>query len=129
MCERGADLDEPVRGGLLNKFMVLVVFLSINFKVCDCGQIAPERCLIWGPGLNPDLVLPVRYFIIQAVSSSGENLTVSPGKLSTNTNTSVLQVALKNKEHECIFNVLKVLRKKSEQQELLECLQIRVSRL
>ncbi|KAF3689203.1 KDEL motif-containing protein 2 Precursor [Channa argus] len=42
--------------------------------------ISPERCLVWGPGLKPDAVLPVRYFFIQAVDSKGENMTVSPGK-------------------------------------------------
>uniref|UniRef100_A0A3B4WGI0 Uncharacterized protein n=1 Tax=Seriola lalandi dorsalis TaxID=1841481 RepID=A0A3B4WGI0_SERLL len=42
--------------------------------------ISPEKCLIWGLGLNPDRVLPVRYFYIQAVNSKGENLTLSPGK-------------------------------------------------
>uniref|UniRef100_A0A3Q4G1K4 Protein O-glucosyltransferase 3 n=1 Tax=Neolamprologus brichardi TaxID=32507 RepID=A0A3Q4G1K4_NEOBR len=56
------------------------LFLSTSFPVCDSEGISPERCLIWGPGLNPDTVLPVRYFFIQAVDSKGENLTLSPGK-------------------------------------------------
>lgn len=85
VCERGVDLVKPLHYGLFSKLIVLVVFLSINFAVCDCERIIPERCLIWGPGLNTDIVLPVRYFIIQAVNSKGENLTLSPGKLTTNT--------------------------------------------
>lgn len=85
VCERGVDLVKPLHYGLFSKLLVLVVFLSINFAVCDCERIIPERCLIWGPGLNTDIVLPVRYFIIQAVNSKGENLTLSPGKLTTNT--------------------------------------------
>lgn len=85
MCERGVDVVVPLHNGLLSKLIVLVVFISINLTVCDCERITPERCLIWGPGLNPDVVLPVRYFIIQAVNSKGENLTLSPGKLSTKT--------------------------------------------
>lgn len=43
-------------------------------------SISPERCIIWGSGLNADTVLPVRYFYIQTVHSNGHNLTVSPGK-------------------------------------------------
>ena len=62
-----------------------MAFLCINLTVCACERIAPDRCLIWGPGLNPDVVLPVRYFIIQAVNSKGGNLTSSPGKLHTGT--------------------------------------------
>ncbi|KAM9854314.1 protein O-glucosyltransferase 3 [Aulostomus maculatus] len=33
-----------------------------------------------GPRLNPNIVLPVRYFFIQAIDFKGENLTLSPGK-------------------------------------------------
>ncbi|MBN3304157.1 KDEL2 protein, partial [Amia calva] len=36
--------------------------------------------VIWGAGLQPRVVLPVRYFYIQAVSPTGQNLTYSPGK-------------------------------------------------
>lgn len=93
VCERGVDVDEPLQNGLLSKLIALVVFISINFTVCDCERVTPERCLVWGPGLNPDVVLPVRYFFIQAVNSKGENLTLSPGKLSTKT------VALQKKCH------------------------------
>lgn len=86
---RGEDVVKPLHEGFLCKPLVVVVFLSINLTVCCCEQIAPERCLIWGPGLNPDIVLPVRYFIIQAVDSNGENLTLSPGKLARHTHTGV----------------------------------------
>ncbi len=85
VCKRSVDLVKPFQNGLCCKFIVLVVFIIINFTVCHCEGITPERCLIWGPGLNPDTVLPVRYFFIQAVNSKGENLTVSPGNLTTNT--------------------------------------------
>lgn len=85
VCERGVDLVKPLHSAVFSKFIVLAVFLSINLTVCDCERITPERCLVWGPGLSPDVVLPVRYFIIQAVNSNGENLTVSPGKPTTNT--------------------------------------------
>lgn len=93
-CDRGEDLGKPLHEGFLCKFLVLVVFFSVKLTVCTCEQIAPERCLIWGPGLNPDIVLPVRYFIIQAVDSNGENLTSSPGKLATHAHTSL-------KQHRC----------------------------
>lgn len=66
------------------RFVVLAAFVHISFPVCDCGGISPGRCLVWGPGLNPDAVLPVRYFFIQAVDSRGDNLTSSPGKTTLN---------------------------------------------
>ncbi|XP_033490325.2 protein O-glucosyltransferase 3 [Epinephelus lanceolatus] len=80
VCESGIDVFKPFHNALWRKFIVLMVFVSINFPVCDSEGIKSERCLIWGPGLNPDSVLPVRYFFIQAVSSNGHNLTLSPGK-------------------------------------------------
>lgn len=79
-CYRNVDVVEPFPSGLISRFVILLVFLSTSFPVCDSEGISPERCLIWGPGLNPDTVLPVRYFFIQTVNSKGENLTLSPGK-------------------------------------------------
>ncbi|CAJ1071333.1 protein O-glucosyltransferase 2 [Xyrichtys novacula] len=38
------------------------------------------KTLVWGPGLEADPVLPARFFFIQAVDSSGTNLTTSPGE-------------------------------------------------
>lgn len=43
-------------------------------------EVSPERCIIWGPGLDPRVVVPVRYFYIQAVNQDGQNITVSPGE-------------------------------------------------
>ncbi|XP_034542195.1 protein O-glucosyltransferase 3 [Notolabrus celidotus] len=74
------DLLRPLFSGSCSKFLVLVISLSLNLSVSSCEGVASERCLIWGPGLNPETVLPVRYFFIQAVSAKGENLTRSPGK-------------------------------------------------
>ncbi|XP_037623610.1 protein O-glucosyltransferase 3 isoform X1 [Sebastes umbrosus] len=79
VCERSADLVKPAHYGLFTQCLVLVL-ISLNFPVCDCEDISPETCLIWGPGLNPDSVVPVRYFFIQAVNSAGDNLTLSPGQ-------------------------------------------------
>ncbi|XP_030588116.1 protein O-glucosyltransferase 3 [Archocentrus centrarchus] len=89
---RDADTLEPVRSGLISRFVILLVFISTGFPVCECEGISPERCLIWGPGLNPDTVLPVRYFFIQAVDLKGENLTLSPGKDAFNVKISSLDV-------------------------------------
>lgn len=79
-CSRSVGLVKPSQNALLCRFVVLVVFISVNVPGSASAGISPERCLIWGPGLNPDVVLPVRYFYIQAVNSKGENLTLSPGK-------------------------------------------------
>lgn len=38
------------------------------------------KTLVWGPGLETNVVLPARFFFIQAVDSHGRNLTSSPGE-------------------------------------------------
>ncbi|XP_028447389.1 protein O-glucosyltransferase 2 [Perca flavescens] len=38
------------------------------------------KTLVWGPGLETNIVLPARFFYVQAVDSSGRNLTTSPGE-------------------------------------------------
>ncbi|XP_036283196.1 protein O-glucosyltransferase 3 [Pipistrellus kuhlii] len=42
------------------------------------APVSAPRSLAWGPGLRAGVVLPVRYFYLQAVSSEGRNLTRSP---------------------------------------------------
>lgn len=63
-----------------NVAFALVITTALNVGFCQSTDINPGKCLVWGPGLNPDVVLPVRYFYIQTVDSRGENITVSPGK-------------------------------------------------
>jgi len=45
-------------------------------------DISPERSLLWGPGLKPDvIVLPCRYFFVQLVNGGNQNVTkVIPGE-------------------------------------------------
>ncbi|KAM6984990.1 protein O-glucosyltransferase 2 [Aplochiton taeniatus] len=38
------------------------------------------KTLVWGPGLQANIVLPARFFYIQAVDRSGTNFTESPGE-------------------------------------------------
>uniref|UniRef100_A0A8C6WZS2 Protein O-glucosyltransferase 2 n=1 Tax=Neogobius melanostomus TaxID=47308 RepID=A0A8C6WZS2_9GOBI len=38
------------------------------------------KTLVWGPGLEPNVVLPARFFYIQAVDTKGSNFTTSPGE-------------------------------------------------
>lgn len=42
------------------------------------AQVSAPRSLAWGPGLQAAVVLPVRYFFLQAVDLDGRNLTSSP---------------------------------------------------
>ncbi|XP_059961592.1 protein O-glucosyltransferase 3 isoform X1 [Mesoplodon densirostris] len=42
------------------------------------APVSAPRSLVWGPGLRAGVVLPVRYFYLQAVNSEGQNLTRSP---------------------------------------------------
>lgn len=74
------NLEESFQKFLRRAFLVLLSSFFLNSSPCVRAGLSPERCLVWGPGLKPDPVLPVRYFYIQAVGSKGENLTLSPGK-------------------------------------------------
>ncbi|XP_051955378.1 protein O-glucosyltransferase 3 [Xyrauchen texanus] len=65
---------------LTNIAFAVIIIAVLHPGVCQDAEINPNKCLVWGPGLNPDVVLPVRYFYIQTVDSHGGNITVSPGK-------------------------------------------------
>uniref|UniRef100_A0A8C9SL59 Protein O-glucosyltransferase 3 n=1 Tax=Scleropages formosus TaxID=113540 RepID=A0A8C9SL59_SCLFO len=59
----------------------LLLFWSCGASaLCGAPQLSSKLSTVWGPGLDPAAVLPVRFFYIQAVSVTGENLTCSPGK-------------------------------------------------
>ncbi|XP_010898198.1 protein O-glucosyltransferase 3 [Esox lucius] len=60
--------------------IVVILRTCVIFPLCQASEVSPEKCIVWGPGLDPKVVLPVRYFFIQAVNSAGDNLTLSPGK-------------------------------------------------
>ncbi|XP_026851682.2 protein O-glucosyltransferase 3 isoform X1 [Electrophorus electricus] len=60
--------------------IVAILAGGARLACCQDGEIIPEQCVIWGPGLHAQRVLPVRYFYIQAVGPSGKHLRVSPGK-------------------------------------------------
>ncbi|KAF0040908.1 hypothetical protein F2P81_006806 [Scophthalmus maximus] len=81
--ERSPDSVAPRPGASRRTSVVLAAccfIVGVNLAACDREGVAPERCLVWGPGLEPDAApLPVRYFFIQAASSAGHNLTSSPG--------------------------------------------------
>lgn len=81
MFPEHAARAEPLRRCSFSQFLGFILLCSVNLLGCCSERISPERCFVVGPGLNPDIVLPVRYFIIQAVDSNGENLTLSPGKV------------------------------------------------
>lgn len=78
VCGRGVAITKCFANDLHRWF--IVVLACINGVLPVNESISPERCIIWGSGLNADTVLPVRYFYIQTVHSNGHNLTVSPGK-------------------------------------------------
>ncbi|XP_012782423.2 protein O-glucosyltransferase 3 [Ochotona princeps] len=58
--------------------------LVLQLALLGAAAGAPEalvsapRSLVWGPGLQAAVVLPVRYFYVQAVNSEGQNFTRSP---------------------------------------------------
>uniref|UniRef100_A0A3B4DKR2 Glycosyl transferase CAP10 domain-containing protein n=1 Tax=Pygocentrus nattereri TaxID=42514 RepID=A0A3B4DKR2_PYGNA len=60
----------------------LILFNNVDSGLFQTHKddVSPEQCLVWGPGLEPRSVLPVRHFYIQAVSESGQVISTSPGK-------------------------------------------------
>ncbi|XP_026564172.1 KDEL motif-containing protein 1 [Pseudonaja textilis] len=63
----------------------LTCFLALGTisVICESlhgAQLSPERSLLWGPGLRAGVVLPARYFYIQAVDTEGKRFTTSPGE-------------------------------------------------
>ncbi|KAK2099432.1 hypothetical protein P7K49_020780 [Saguinus oedipus] len=42
------------------------------------APVSAPRSLVWGPGLQAAVVLPVRYFYLQAANSEGQNFTRAP---------------------------------------------------
>ncbi|KAK5609710.1 Protein O-glucosyltransferase 2 [Crenichthys baileyi] len=67
------------------RLLLLLVF-SLEVFRCELSKekagsaINAAKTLVWGPGLEADIVLPARFFYIQTVDSSGERLTTSPGE-------------------------------------------------
>ncbi|KAL8590612.1 hypothetical protein ACOMHN_011048 [Nucella lapillus] len=59
---------------------IFVVCYSVNFSASLEVELDPKRCLVWGPGLKSHFNVPVRYFYIQAVGTSGNILTDSVGE-------------------------------------------------
>ena len=51
---------------------ILILVISCSVKGDKGPDVSAEKTLVWGPGLKQDFVVPVRYFIIQAVNSNGE---------------------------------------------------------
>ncbi|XP_060591882.1 protein O-glucosyltransferase 2-like [Ruditapes philippinarum] len=64
-------------------FACLLIFLT---SIETSSALRTEHVLdlqktrVWGPGLESDFFLPVRYFFIQAVSENGDNITESIGE-------------------------------------------------
>lgn len=48
---------------------------TVILALCESAagsQLSPEKSGVWGPGLRAELVLPARYFYIQAVDTEGK---------------------------------------------------------
>ena len=51
-------------------FLCLLVF-SANEHVTSGSSLSAEKSLVWGPGLDHNIHLPVHYVYIQAVDQDG----------------------------------------------------------
>ncbi|KAJ8352528.1 hypothetical protein SKAU_G00240040 [Synaphobranchus kaupii] len=56
--------------------------LCVQTPLVVSVETAPSAALtlVWGPGLEANVVLPARFFFIQAVDNGGRNFTESPGE-------------------------------------------------
>jgi len=54
-------------------FLAVLNILSSHVCCSDhaTGVVSLTKSLVWGPGLDVNIVLPVRYFFIQPVDSDG----------------------------------------------------------
>ncbi|XP_046493538.1 protein O-glucosyltransferase 3 isoform X2 [Equus quagga] len=76
-----AELDRSGPATMRRLPRALLLPLPLALLVAAGAPEAPvsaPRSLVWGPGLQAGVVLPVRYFYLQAVTSEGQNLTRSP---------------------------------------------------
>lgn len=54
-----------------------IFLLIINVLLVQCIDVDPEKTQLYGPGLKPHtVVLPARYFFIQAYDTSSNRLNV-----------------------------------------------------
>lgn len=58
------------------RLFLLLVFSLEEFRCTVSGEksgsvISAAKTLVWGPGLEVDIVLPARFFYIQAVDNLG----------------------------------------------------------
>ncbi|XP_066912321.1 protein O-glucosyltransferase 2-like [Clytia hemisphaerica] len=57
----------------------LLVILGLISLCHGKRELSPSLSMVYGPGLNLEVVLPVRYFYVQAVDTKGKNYTRSIG--------------------------------------------------
>lgn len=76
---RGAVPQRPGTMGRLPRALLLLLPHALLVALgAPEAQVSAPQSLAWGPGLQAGVVLPVRYFYVQAVNSEGQNLTRSP---------------------------------------------------
>nr|XP_015194498.1 PREDICTED: KDEL motif-containing protein 1 isoform X2 [Lepisosteus oculatus] len=59
---------------------VHILLLPILSAISKGTSPSAAKTSVWGPGLEPDVVLPARFFYIQTADSTGTNFTSSPGE-------------------------------------------------
>uniref|UniRef100_A0A0B6YAE1 Glycosyl transferase CAP10 domain-containing protein n=1 Tax=Arion vulgaris TaxID=1028688 RepID=A0A0B6YAE1_9EUPU len=66
---------------LLTCALLFIEYGSYLYAVGETlDNVDLKNSIIWGPGLNVDFFVPVRYFYIQLVNKNGENFTDSVGE-------------------------------------------------
>ncbi|KAI1885473.1 hypothetical protein AGOR_G00220560 [Albula goreensis] len=79
-------LQHIIAADMLSKMANWCFFYCLGLCVQTPPVVSVEsapsaaRTLVWGPGLEANIVLPARFFFIQAVDSGGTNCTSSPGE-------------------------------------------------
>lgn len=61
--------------------LLLLFGLDVYTPGVQAGSVpSAGQTLVWGPGLEANVVLPARFFYIQTVDGTGRNFTTSPGE-------------------------------------------------
>ncbi|RXM98719.1 KDEL motif-containing protein 1 [Acipenser ruthenus] len=75
------DETRHKESGMCELWLLCTVLVFALSGISNGSKIpSAVKSLVWGSGLEPNIVLPARYFFIQAVDNSGQNFTSSPGE-------------------------------------------------
>ncbi|MBN3307191.1 KDEL1 protein, partial [Amia calva] len=80
LIPRTLPLSLPEEATCKRWYLCCTLLLYVLSGMSNGASLSAPKTFVWGPGLEADIVLPARFFYIQAVDTTGTNLTSSPGE-------------------------------------------------